>query len=330
MSTPSGQGPHGDDRSSAPIAPIPQQSREPRKQTASIMWAVATIVVALVGGFLVYTAMTQDDGPVDAAPPATQDVEGQGAEGTETSDGPAGPATGATDTGPGATPTGAAAGEPGTESAEAPTSAEGPEGTTPTGNPTISDEQRQFLLDLPRREVDDPLATGDVDAPVVIIEYADYRCPFCASWGRDVQPALQDLIDDGTVRLEFRDRVLFGEDSEATALAARAAGEQGMFWEFHDAVFAAAPESGHPDMPREKLVGFAEEIGVPDLEQFEEDLDAPELREAMQADMAEADSLGVRSTPTFLVNTTALVGAQPEQVFRQAIAQELAAVESAD
>ena len=191
----------------------------------------------------------------------------------------------------------------------------------------MSDEQRQFLLDLPRRETDDPLAKGDVDAPVVIIEYADYRCPFCASWGRDVQPALQDLIDDGTVRFEFRDRILFGEESEATALAARAAGEQGMYWEYHDAVFAAAPASGHPDMPREKLLGFAEDIGVPDLAKFEADLDSAELREAMEADGAEANSLGVRSTPTFLVNTVALVGAQPEQVFRQAVAQELAAVQ---
>jgi len=279
------------------------------------MWAIATIVVALVGGFLIYTAMTQGDGPADAGPAATGDASDDAGEPT-------------TD-----------AAEPTTDAAEATTDATAPTTDPPsadptteaapetTGAPTMSDEQRQFLLDLPRREADDPLAKGDVDAPVVIIEYADYRCPFCASWGRDVQPALQDLIDDGTVRFEFRDRILFGEESEATALAARAAGEQGMYWEYHDAVFAAAPASGHPDMPREKLLGFAEDIGVPDLAKFEADLDSAELREAMEADGAEANSLGVRSTPTFLVNTVALVGAQPEQVFRQAVAQELAAVQ---
>lgn len=280
------------------------------------MWALATIVVALVGGFLVYTAMTQDDdGPGSAGPATTQDAEEATAapttEGPTTDDPTTEGAAGAT----GEDPTGVA-----------PSAAEASE-AQPTEQPTMSEAQRQFLLDLPRREADDPMAKGEVDAPVVIIEYADYRCPFCASWGRDVQPALQDLIDDGTVRLEFRDRILFGEESEATALAARAAGEQGMYWEFHDAVFAAAPDSGHPDMPREKLLGFAEEIGVPDLERFEADLDSAELRAAMEADMAEGDSLGVRSTPTFLVNTVALVGAQPEQVFRQAVAQELAAVQ---
>lgn len=280
------------------------------------MWAIATIVVALVGGFLIYTAMTQEDGPDPAAPPTAQDARTDDATADRDDSATGGGATG--------------------EGTEAPEST-APAGATETPDPaettedaaesTLSDEQRQFLLDLPRRDADDPLAKGDVDAPVVIIEYADYRCPYCASWGRDVQPALQDLIDDGTVRFEFRDRVLFGEDSEATALAARAAGEQGLYWEFHDAVFAAAPASGHPDMPREKLLALAEEVGVPDLAQFEADLDSDELREAMAADNAEAESLGVRSTPTFLVNTVALVGAQPEQVFRQAVEQELAAVQ---
>ena len=318
MSTPSGQGAPGDDQSAAPIAPIPQQSRQTKSNTASIMWAIATMVVALVGGFLVYTAMTQDDEPAEAGPATTQDAETDGA------DDAAKDSEVLAESGPAATEDASPEVAEGQTEPGQPTAPEQPQATE---QPTMSDDQRQFLLDLPRRDADDPLAKGDVDAPVVIIEYADYRCPFCASWGRDVQPALQDLVDDGTVRFEFRDRVLFGEDSENTALAARAAGEQGMYWEYHDAVFAAAPESGHPDMPREKLLGLAEEIGLPDLEAFEADLDSPELREAVQADMAEADSLGVRSTPTFLVNATPLVGAQPEQVFRRVVEQELSALE---
>ena len=111
------------------------------------------------------------------------------------------------------------------------------------------------------------------------------------------------------------------------ALAARAAGEQGLFWEYHDAVYAAAPDSGHPDMPREKLLGFAEEIGVPDLAQFEQDMDSAELRELVRADGEEAASIGVNSTPTFLVNTTPVVGAQPAEVFRRIVDEELAAAD---
>lgn len=330
MSTPSGQGHEGNHQgwepTPAPIAPIPQQSGSGpgdrgRGSAASLMWAIATIVVAVVGGFLIYTAITADDGSGDGPGDAGADPAGQ-APATVTvtqTAAPTGSDTLADPSAQGAPPAP-------TEAATAPTEgAAEPEPTTAA--PTLSQEQREFLLGLARRDPDDPLAKGEVDAPVVIIEYADYRCPYCASWGREVQPALQDLIDDGTVRLEFRDRVLFGEDSEATALAARAAGEQGLFWEFHDAVFAAAPESGHPDMPREKLLGLAEEVGVPDLEQFEADLDSPELRAAMEADNAEAESIGVRSTPSFLVNTVALIGAQPEPAFRAAIAQELEKVQ---
>lgn len=282
------------------------------------MWAVATIVVALVAGFLIYTAMTMGDDSDNTTTAGTGEQE-QPVDADQQQD-----------PGPTSDEGAAASGRDDSTAPETTAAAEQTaraEQTTPaeqTEQPTMTEEQRQFLLDLPRREADDPLAKGEVDAPVVIIEYADYRCPFCASWAREVQPELQELIDQGTVRLEFRDRVLFGEQSEATALAARAAGEQGMYWEYHDAVFAAAPASGHPEMPREKLLGLAEQIGIPDMAKFTDDLDSPELRAAMAADQAEGDSLGVRSTPTFLVNTVALIGAQPADVFKQAIEQELA------
>ena len=304
VSTPSGPVPPGDERPAAPIAPSPYSSYPsgPKKQTASIMWAIATIVVALVGGFLIYTAMTQDDTPAasqESGQDATPDSAGADPEDANDPAEPAAPATGTVD---------APSAEP-----EQPTTQE------------MSQEQKDFLLGLARRDADDPMARGEVDAPVVIIEYADYRCPFCAEWGREVQPELLDLVDDGTLRIEFRDRVIFGEESELVAVAVRAAGEQGLYWEFHDAVYAAAPPSGHPDLPREMLIGFAEEIGVPDLAEFEEDLDSAELRERIAADQAEATSLGINSTPTFLVNTTPVQGAQPAQVFRQIIERELAA-----
>lgn len=329
MSTPPGQVPPGSEGPDVPIAPSPYPSEKPKSQTASIMWAVATIVVALVGGFLIYTAITQDSdsGPDTATPASEQEDE---AARDATGDDPA--SEGAEDAGTTEdAPAAEQPGDPGEDGDQAqPYQAQPDEAQPDEAEETaqgFTPEQEQFLLDLQRRDADDPLAKGAVDAPVVIIEYADYRCPFCAVWGRDVQPQLQDLVDDGTVRIEFRDRVIFGEESEATALAARAAGEQGLFWEYHDAVYAAAPDSGHPDMPREKLLGFAEEIGVPDLAQFEQDMDSEELRARVQADGEEAASIGVSSTPTFLVNTTPVVGAQPAEVFRRIVDEELAAAD---
>lgn len=184
-------------------------------------------------------------------------------------------------------------------------------------------ELEQFLLDLPRRDETDPLALGKVDAKVVMTNWSDYRCPFCAVWHQRTMPALQKYVDDGTLRIEFRDLALFGEQSEATAVAARAAGQQGKFWEYQDAVFAAAPPSGHPDLPREKLIEFARTAGVGDLAAFEAALDDQSLFEAVAADSAEARQLGISGTPFFVVGGQALSGAQPTEVFESVIATEL-------
>ena len=82
-------------------------------------------------------------------------------------------------------------------------------------------------------------------------------------------------------------------------------------------LYAAAPEEGHPDMPREKLIGFAKTAGIADLAQFERDLDDPELRRAVEASTAQAQQLGVSGVPFFVADGQALSGAQPVEAFRE-------------
>lgn len=190
--------------------------------------------------------------------------------------------------------------------------------------PTASEEQEgKPLSDLARRIDGDPLAMGAVDAPVVMIEYADYRCPFCSLYARDTLPALVDeFVADGTLRVEWRDLPIFGDESVAAAVAGRAAAEQGKFWEFQATLHGAAPENGHPELSQEILIQFAEQSGVPDIAKFTTDLDSPELLAAVQYDAQEATSLGVKSTPTFIVGDEALAGAQPLQTFRDAILRQ--------
>ena len=182
----------------------------------------------------------------------------------------------------------------------------------------------QFLLDLPRREAADPLALGEVDAKVVMTNWSDYRCPFCAVWHQRTLPELQKYVDDGRLRIEFRDLSMFGEQSDQTAVAARAAGQQGKFWEFQEAVFAAAPPSGHPDIQRDDLLAFAQTAGVADLAGFEAALGDEALSAAVAADSNEARQLGISGTPFFVVGGQAVSGAQPTEVFESLIAQELA------
>ncbi|MGW3481004.1 DsbA family protein [Rhodococcus indonesiensis] len=174
--------------------------------------------------------------------------------------------------------------------------------------------------DLSRRIDGDPLALGAVDAPVVMVAYSDYRCPFCAKFSRDTEPVLvEKYVDEGVLRIEWRDLPIFGEQSMAAARAGRAAAAQGRFWEFATAVYAASPDRGHPDLSAEALRSFAETAGVPDLDRFAQDATGASADQSIYADVLEANAIGVSSTPSFVVNGTPILGAQPVTVFEQVI-----------
>lgn len=200
-------------------------------------------------------------------------------------------------------------------------------GSTDAGS-TGSDANPQAaaLPDLSRRIEGDPTALGAVDAPLVLIEFADYRCPFCAIYARETLPVLvEEYVDEGLLRIEWRDVPVFGEESFGAAVAARAAGEQGLFWEYGAAVYAYSGRD-HQALPRERLLEIAAEVDVPDLAAFEAALDDPDLIALVARDAGEASSLGIRSTPTFVIGQTPIMGAQPTEAFREAIDAELTRV----
>ena len=175
---------------------------------------------------------------------------------------------------------------------------------------------------LDRRDPHDPYAIGNVDAPVVLTEWMDMRCPFCALYARETLPqVIDEYVESGQVRIEFNDISFFGEDSIAGQVAARAAGRQGKYIEYVEAVYADAPLDGHPDLPREKLLGFAETAGVPDLEQFEVDLDSQELLDEANAATADAQELGIGVVPFFHAGGMVMEGSQPIDVFRDYLDQ---------
>ena len=205
-----------------------------------------------------------------------------------------------------------------------------PSGTT-SASPAPSDTAAPADAEAPeiaRRDPQDTMAIGDVDAPVVVVEWADTRCPFCALFATSTLPVLlEEYVDTGLVRFEFRDVSYFGEQSTDGAVAVRAAAEQGRFEEYLSTLFAAAPDKGHPDLPRETLLGFARDAGVPDLERFEADLDRQDLRAAVEASTVEAQMLGVSGVPFFVVGDQAMSGAQPLEVFRQVLDDAIAAAQ---
>lgn len=138
---------------------------------------------------------------------------------------------------------------------------------------------------------------------------------------------MKRYVEDGTLRLEWRDFPYFGEESRKAAVAARAAQEQGMFWEYHDVLYEnqGSPNSGA--LSDEKLLGFAQEAGL-DVKQFEESIESGEYEAVVEKDFREGQDAGIQGTPTFSINGRVLAGAQPLETFEQAIEEEARKAES--
>ncbi|MFC0864547.1 DsbA family protein [Sphaerimonospora cavernae] len=180
-------------------------------------------------------------------------------------------------------------------------------------------ELERALLALARRDVDDGSATGRVDAPVVLVEYADFQCPYCGKFARDTKPQLMKYVQDGTLRIEWRNFPIFGDESTAAARAGYAAAQQGRFWEFYNVAFSKERTRNSGAFAPGKLEKMAREAGVPDLDRFRADMKSAAAQVAIDRDSEEGYRIGVTSTPAFLVNAQPILGAQPFEVFEAAI-----------
>ena len=127
---------------------------------------------------------------------------------------------------------------------------------------------------------------------------------------------MQEYVESGTLRIEWRDFPYLGQESLNAAVAARAAQEQDKFWEYHDLLY----ENQSGGFPREKLVELAREA-VLDVERFEADLASREYEQTVIEDFREGQQRGISGTPTFVINGKVLAGMQPVGVFEDAIEQ---------
>lgn len=168
---------------------------------------------------------------------------------------------------------------------------------------------------------DDPLK-GDPNAPVTIIEFSDFQCPFCGRWYSETLPqVLQNYIDSGQVNLVYRDFPLsFHAEATPAAEAAECAADQDKFWEYHDALFENQGSLG-----RATYESIATDLGL-DLGIFTSCIDNGTHSAEVQADFRDGSAAGVSGTPTFFINGQKIVGAQPYAAFQAAIDAALAAV----
>ncbi|MBP1701973.1 MAG: oxidoreductase family protein [Chloroflexi bacterium] len=167
--------------------------------------------------------------------------------------------------------------------------------------------------------VDDDPTLGSANAPITVIEFSDFQCPYCQKWEQEVYgQLLQDYGDK--IRFVYRDFPLTSIHPQAqpAAEAAECANEQGAFWKYHDKLFGMESPLG-----ADTYVKYASELGL-DMTKFQQCLTDHRYQAEVTADLEYATNLGINSTPTFFINGIPVVGAQPYSVFKYVIDKELA------
>ena len=194
-----------------------------------------------------------------------------------------------------------------------------PEETVPTTTPSIVTD------DLPRAEIKkDSNTLGDPNAPVVVIQYSDFQCPYCERYWRETEPRIiENYVDAGKVYYIYRSMGAFiGPESQSSAEAAYCAGDQGKFWEYHDMLYENQAGENQGAFSLKNLMKFAGALQL-DLNQFSDCLDRGKYTEQVEQDQVDAQSSGVQGTPSFLINGTLVAGAQPYQTISSVIDAEL-------
>lgn len=161
---------------------------------------------------------------------------------------------------------------------------------------------------------------GNKDAKVTLIEFADFRCPFCEQFYSQTEPQIiKNYVDTGKVKFAFRHYAFLGTASVVAADASECANDQGKFWDYYNYLFKNQPPESDTSMYNtDTLTKAASSLGM-DATKFKTCLDSKADDAKVQQDLADGQKAGVNGTPAFFVNGNAISGAEPYSVFQQAI-----------
>jgi protein-disulfide isomerase len=147
------------------------------------------------------------------------------------------------------------------------------------------------------------ISQGQPNAPVVIMEFADFQCPACGRFAMFNKPLAKDYIDNGTVRFVWYDfpLVQLHKNAVLASRAGRCANEQNQFWAFHDLVFSRQGDWSESDEAGDLFAGYAQQIGI-DRGAFEQCLSSDKYQKEVSESFQLGSTLGVQGTPTLIVN----------------------------
>ena len=189
------------------------------------------------------------------------------------------------------------------------------------GDGTLSD----IVLPTPR-PADIPqegTTLGSSDAPLTIVEYSDFHCPFCRKACLEIAPQIEaEYVATGKAKIVWKQFPIEGEESVWAAEASECAAEQNAFWEYHDTLFLNRQGINVGTFVISNLKLIAKELGL-DTEAFDACLDEGRYRDKIVDDYNEARRREITGTPTFFVGQTMVVGAKPYSTFKEAIDDEL-------
>ncbi len=165
---------------------------------------------------------------------------------------------------------------------------------------------------------------GDPKAPVTVVEFADFQCPFCGRFFHTAEaPLIDQYVKTGKVKFVYRNFAFLGPESEDAAVAAACAGEQGKFWEYHDYLYNHQQGENEGAFAKANLKKFARAVSGIDGAKFDPCVDQGRYMNAVRADTAAGRSFGVTGTPATFINGRLVSGAQPIAAFVSVIEEEL-------
>lgn len=203
-------------------------------------------------------------------------------------------------------------------------------GDAPQGGAVIADiaKEPQPTITMDDIADDDPYL-GDANAPVTIVEFSDYQCPYCRRHSTETFELIKEnYIDTGKVKYVFRDYPLgFHEDALPAAMAAECTRDQKgdeAYFAMHDKIFEGQVPlgTGTVEIPEDSLFAYAKELDL-DMDEFEECFDDEKFEDEIMADLSDGQAYGITGTPGFIINGTLVSGAQPFSVFENIINSQL-------